>query len=529
MRPARARRLAAASVLLTLLAAACTSTTAGKGSDSATPTAGSGRPSGSTAARPSAPATRATFHDCASAFNLKALPFPAGRAKRLSFDCARIQVPLDHADPTGRTISLQLVRVHDSAGSTSSRRSLLVNPGGPGASGVELAVSLAAQLRDAVLSHFDLVGFDPRGVGLSSPITCLTDKQKDDVNAASPNVLTGKGFAAARTIAKRVAAACSRKYGAALADYDTVQTARDMDLVRQAVGDGSMNYLGFSYGTELGAQYARLYPSKVRALVLDGAVDPLADDITSFANQLQGFEDSFDQFAAYCRTTSPCSRLGDPREAVYNLARKADPDGIPSSAAGETRRATSSLVYTGVLQALYSQSLWPTLGSALRTALAGDSREILALADRYNERNDGQYTNISDANNTISCNDARPGPSDATIRATARSWKERFPIFGLWSAPSLFTCQQWQPHRTPPPAPKAATARTVLVVGNLHDPATPYRGAKVLTKTMGNARLLSWDGEGHTSYLQGSSCVDTRVNAYLVSGTLPATGTTCPR
>jgi hypothetical protein len=215
---------------------------------------------------------------------------------------------------------------------------------------------------------------------------------------------------------------------------------------------------------------------------------------------------------------------------VYRVAAKATQAPIPSSRPGETRKATSSLVYTGVLSALYSQSSWPSLGSALIDAEDGDSKGILTLADQYNERYDGHYTNISDANTTISCNDSKPGPSDATIRATTASWVKRFPIFGLWSAPALFSCQQWQPDRTVPPLPTAPTTpRKVLVIGNLHDPATPYQGAKDLTKTLGNAELLTWDGEGHTSYLQGSSCIDGYVDSYLVNGTLPPVGKTCPR
>jgi len=343
-------------------------------------------------------------------------------------------------------------------------------------------------------------------------------------------VRTAAGFAAAKKNAATVASACESKYGSELPYFNTVNTARDMDLIRQAVGDDRLNYLGFSYGTELGAQYLHLFPGKMRVAVLDGAVDPLTSDIAQFADQLQGFEKAFDQFAAWCKTDSACKSVGNPRRAVNRIAARATKSPIPSSAPGETRKATSSLVYTGVLQALYSQQLWSTLATALKQALGGDSEGLLSLADQYNERYDGQYTNISDANVTISCNDSKPGPSDATIKATTARWVKRFPMFGLWSAASLFTCQQWQPKRTVPPLPTAPTTpRKVLVIGNLHDPATPYQGAKDLVKTLGNAELLSWDGEGHTSYLQGSSCVDKAVNAYLVDGTLPPAGTTCPR
>ncbi len=518
-----------APVATVLLVGGCSATIEnGHGSTTVSP-AGSGSPT-TPSTSPSVPrAQPADFTDCSDRINIGALGLSAGRAAKLTFGCAMISVPADYSDPSGAAVQLQLIRVHDTDDAVPTG-SLIVNPGGPGGSGISLALGIAGQVSDALLSHFDLIGFDPRGVGSSSPIQCLSDSEKDKLNAAAPDVRTAAGFTAAKKLAKEVGDACSAKYGAALAEYNTVQTAMDMDEIRQAVGDAKMNYLGFSYGTELGAQYAHLFPSTVRVAVLDGAVNPLTDDITSFANQLQGFEDAFDQFANWCRTHGPCSELSNPRQAVYSIAADARRSPIPSSAPGESRKATSSIVYTGVLSALYSQSQWSALGQALLDARGGDAKGLFDLADQYNERFGGHYTNIADANTAISCNDSKPGPSDATIRTTAASWVKRFPMFGLWAAASLFTCQQWQPDRTVPPLPTAtATPRKVLVVGNLHDPATPYQGAKDLTRTLGNAELLTWDGEGHTSYLQGSSCIDDYVNAYLIDGTLPPVGKTCPR
>jgi pimeloyl-ACP methyl ester carboxylesterase len=526
------KTLACVLAALALLAAACTgSTVAGRGtttdSASASPPSGSSSAGSSSATLPPQPA--ADFSDCRDAIKVGALGLPAGRADKLSFDCARISVPLDYADPSGKTISLQLIKIHDSDNHANTG-SLLINPGGPGASGVDFTLGFAAEVSDNLLSHFDLIGFDPRGVGYSSPITCLSDHQKDVINAASPNVLTPAGFARAKAIAKEVATACSDKYGSSLAQYDTVQAAKDMDQIRQAVGDTQMNYLGFSYGTELGAQYAHLFPSRVRVEVLDGAVDPNFGDIATTTRQLQGFEEAFDQFAAWCQKHDPCSSLGNPRTAVYQLVAKAAAAPIPSSAPHETRKATSNLVLTGVGEAMYSQPLWASLGQALIDAEAGDSKGLLALADAYNERSSGHYTNIAEAFTAVECNDSKVGPSDATIRATARSWNARFPMFGLDWAPGIFSCQQWQPDRTVPPLPTARTTpRKILVVGNLHDPATPYPWAKDLTNALGNAELLSWNGEGHTSYHQGSRCIDNYVDDYLIAGTLPPPNTTCPR
>jgi pimeloyl-ACP methyl ester carboxylesterase len=469
-----------------------------------------------------------TFGSCDQLLNLSAVPVEQSLRGKLSYGCATMQVPLDYSDPNGTQISLQLVKIHDSD-NTGGIGSLLVNPGGPGGSGVELALGLLDQISPSILQNFDLIGFDPRGVQLSTPISCISNAQKDELNAESPDVLTASGFAQAKQLAAQVAQECSTKYGPALAQFNTVNTARDMDRIRQAVGDPKMNYLGFSYGTQLGSTYVHLFPGKVRVAVLDGAVDPLTSGITQFADQLGGFEGAFDQFADWCGTQQSCSSLSNPRQAVYDIVAAAKQHPLSTSDPGESRQVTSSLALTGVLDALYSKSDWAKLGAALIQAKGGDGKGLLALADDYNQRYNGQYTNIMDANLTISCNDEKPGPTDAKIRATAKKWATEYPMFGSWAAISLFGCQQWQPDRTPVPKPTATSADTVLVIGNLHDPATPYQGAIDLAKTMGDAELLSWDGEGHTSYLEGSSCVDDYVNAYLIHGTLPPQNTTCPK
>jgi len=524
---ARALRTTAAALLAAATLAGCTQTTTGLGAVSGhdNASAGTQSPSGTTGV----PAQRTiSFSDCSSLFSGTSVPVQHALRGKLSYGCAKLRVPLNYADPTGSQISLQLVKIHD-ADNAHSLGSLLVNPGGPGGSGVELALGLLSEMSPSILEHFDLLGFDPRGVELSAPLHCISDAQKDRLNAESPDVLTRAGFNQAKLLAAQVADGCSTKYGPALAQFNTVNTARDMDRIRQAVGDKQMNYLGFSYGTQLGSTYAHLFPGKIRVAVLDGAVDPLTSGIKQFADQLGGFEGAFDQFATWCRTQSPCSSLGNPRQSVYDVVAAANAHPLGTDDPGETRRVTSSLVLTGVLESLYSKSSWKQLGSALIQAERGDGTGLLSLADDYNQRYNGHYTNIMDSNLAISCNDEKPGPTDPTIRATAQRWSTQYPMFGKWAAISLFGCQQWQPDRTPVPKPAAPTAHKVLVIGNLHDPATPYQGAIDLTKTMGNAELLSWDGEGHTSYLQGSSCVDNYVNAYLIHNTLPPASTTCPR
>jgi pimeloyl-ACP methyl ester carboxylesterase len=520
---ARRRAVALAIGALVPLAGCTASTLTGHGQVTGSPSRSAS--SAPTQLPPAPTPLPAQFQDCRSGIKVDQLGVSEARLADLSFECTAVSVPLDYAEPSGTQIQLVVQRVRE-ANDTAPIGSLLVNPGGPGGSGVELALGILAKLPATILAHFDLVGFDPRGVGLSSPIDCLSDSEQDRLAAAAPDIRTAAGFDLAKSLAKQYADKCNAKYGADLAQYDTVQSARDMDQIRQAVGDDKLNYLGFSYGTELGAQYLHLFPHNVRVAVLDGAVDPLYGPLKSTAKQLKGFEDAFDQFAQWCPDHDPCSTIGDPRQAVYGIVAAARDHPLP--AAGTSRQVTTSLVLTGVSEALYSRSDWPALGRALADAQDGAGKGLLDLADQYNQRFDGHYSNLFDAFNTISCNDSPPGPSDATIRAAAQKWSHDYPMFGLNAAASLFTCQQWQPDRTVPPLPTAKdSAATALVIGNLHDPATPYQGAKDLAKTLGNARLLSWDGEGHTSYLEGSTCVDDYVDAYLVDATLPPAGATC--
>ena len=527
--PFRAPRscLIAATALIALLAG-CTSSISGHSSQ--VPAGSTSDPSTQGPARAPAPPTTLAFSDCSGLFNLSAAGIPPNRLRKLHFDCAQLPVPLDYANPNGATLRIEVMRVHydDQPHRVGS---LLVNPGGPGASGVILAINLAAVLDEDVLQHFDIIGFDPRGVGLSAPIKCYTDTQETQALAFEADVRTTAGLQAAKGQAAAFAQSCTAKYGSSLAYYNTVNAARDMDRIRAGVGDDKLSYLGFSYGTELGAVYAHLFPKRIRAAVLDGAVDPVTtgNAIASNEQQLAGFEGAFDQFAADCRTREPCNSLGDPRQAVTALVKRADSDPIPSSDDSDNRRATGGNVMYAVLSALYSAQLWPELGNALIAAQHGDARGLFALDDRYSERsNDGHYSNLLDVFQVVMCNDQKSDPTDAQITATATRWVTQYPLFGLWTATALFQCQAWPDKRTPVPPETAVGSAPIVVVGNLHDPATPYAGAVHLASTLRTGVLLTWNGQGHTSYGQ-SSCIDDKVNAYLINGTVPTAHTTCGR
>jgi pimeloyl-ACP methyl ester carboxylesterase len=442
----------------------------------------------------------------------------------MKFGCGKVTVPLDYSKATGQTTDIFVVRVRSNH---QSQRlgSLLVNPGGPGGSGVNLAAGLVGALSDSVLSRFDLIGFDPRGVGLSNPIRCISDQQKDKLAAANPDVRTAAGRAQARTASDAVVKSCVAEYGSALGHYNTEETAHDMDLIRQAVGDDKLNYLGFSYGTRLGAAYAHQFPTTIRTAVLDGAVDPVADELTVDERQAKAFEDAFDQFAADCRQRPACAALGNPRASVQALIGAADRTPIPAG----SRKATGGLVLIGVASALYDQSRWNELGQALIAARTGDAAKILKLADQYLERDPetGHYSNIMDANLAVNCNDSTLQITDELVATVAAKWIPKYPIFGPNAAAALYSCHSWPRSGHPLPPASAPGAPPILVVGTVHDPATPYAATGVLAKALGSGVVLTWNGEGHTAYPK-TACITSKVDSYLVTAKPPA-GNSCPR
>ncbi len=466
------------------------------------------------------------FSDCSPQFQAA---INTDRAKTMKFSCGKLSVPVDYAAPADSKIDLFVVKVHWTKQVATARiGSLLVNPGGPGVSGVNLAAGLVSDLGDDVFAHFDLVGFDPRGVGFSAPLTCISDAQKDVYNAEDPDVRTVAGRALARRTSAAIARTCVTKYGSALAHYNTEETARDMDLIRQAVGDSSLNYLGYSYGTRLGAAYAHLFPSKIRVAVLDGALEPVTPEVDQDERQVKGFESAFDQFAADCLRRPACAPLHNPRTTVIALIKAADRKPISSSASGETRHATGGNVLTAVAAALYDRGQWVALGNALIAAVRGDAKDVFALADQYTHRDTGtgHYGNLQDANLAVNCNDSRLRVTDALVAAKAVQWAAKYPIFGMNGAAGLYSCVTWprSGHELPPAS--APGAAPILVLGTVHDPATPFAAAGVLAKALGTGVVLSWDGEGHTAYPK-TSCIAGKVDSYLINATLPV-GHSCP-
>jgi pimeloyl-ACP methyl ester carboxylesterase len=451
-----------------------------------------------------------------------------GSDRNLKFECGRTEVPISYDEPRGAALPLFLVRVV-MAGQENRIGSLMVNPGGPGGSGADAAIGLALTLPEDVLKRFDLVGFDPRGVGLSTPVQCISKDMKERLIASEPRPTTDQQLDDAFALTKEVSDGCAHEYGDALGTFNTVDTARDMDLLREALGDEQLSYLGYSYGTTLGSTYAELFPDKVRALVLDAVVDPDADEKTDAEASAAGFEKGFDAFAQNCLgLIAGCPVGANPRQFVQDLLTQAEQSPIPSSEPGETRKATAGVVLTAVQAALYDQQSWPQLAQGLASAKNGDAKALFSLADNLSGRlKDGSYSNLIDANLAINCADTDQRYSEEQVRDLAKEWNAKYPLFGAGAATGLYTCSVWKADRTPLPERDADGSAPILVVGNTGDPVTPLPGAEDMAKDLQSGVLMIWQGQGHTSYPK-TDCVSQAVDAYLIDLTVPLDGLTCP-
>ncbi|MEW9530540.1 alpha/beta hydrolase [Microbispora sp. NPDC049125] len=440
------------------------------------------------------------------------------------FECAMLAVPLDYAHPAKERISISVIRLP--ASGRDRIGSLVLNPGGPGGSGVDYARSAASVVSPQLRARFDIVGFDPRGVADSSPVRCLNGPQFDQYIALDPTPDTPAEKEALEQGARRFAEGCQARSGGLLAHVGTPDAARDMDVLRAALGDSKLTYLGKSYGTLLGATYADLFPGKVRALVLDGALNPAAPRAETAAIQARGFETAFRSFARDCFTAKDCpfkGRTADKAAAELTaLLHKVDTTPLRNTL--DKRTINESAVVTGVIAPLYDQKAWPYLRQGLAAAFKGDGTTLLRFADfYYSRREDGSYPNETDAQTAVNCLD-RP------YSATAAAPVKQSSLLGDYVTAGGDPCKYWPVKSTTTPhALHAKGAPPIMVVGTIRDPATPYQWAKALASQLSSGRLLTFDGDGHTAYRTGSSCVDTQVDRYLLSLTPPTAGARCPK
>jgi pimeloyl-ACP methyl ester carboxylesterase len=433
------------------------------------------------------------------------------------FQCGSVTVPLDYAHPTAGTIDIALNR-KPATDQANRIGSLLINPGGPGASGVDWVSGSAAAL--SILNRrFDLVGFDPRGVGQSSPVRCLDATQEAAYDALDTVLDDPLEKQALIDSYKQFAAGCEQLSGTILPFVNTVSAVRDMDAIRAALGDTKLTFLGYSYGTFLGETYAHLFPTRVRAIVLDGVVDPKLSAMDSQLAQTAGFEQDLQAFLADCPARSSCvwAHPGSPEATLTALMQRIDSNPMPVGSSTLTR----ALALTAVAEAMYDTSSWTSLDQALTLAERGNGAVLLAIADVY-------YGQLNfDAFTVISCLD-RPTPTDvAAYDALGPAFVKASPLFGPADQYGGLQCADMPVKATGQPGPLTADgAPPILIVGATGDPATPYSGAVSVHQQLAGSVLLTRQGNGHTS--GNDQCSATAENDYLINLTLPPDGTVCP-
>lgn len=447
------------------------------------------------------------------------------------FECATLRVPSDYRDPAGSgELAVEVVRLP--AAGDDRLGSLVVNPGGPGGSGVEYARAARAIVTADVLSAYDIVGFDPRGVGSSDPVDCLTDAELDTLVAADPTPQDAAEAEELVALTGAVGPACQERSPQITPWMDTRSVARDMDLLRAALGEEQLDYLGKSYGTAIGAVYAEQFPANVGRFVLDGAlpVDLSSEEISR--GQAAGFEVALERFVADCLARQDCP-LAAATVAAGGAEIRAFLSGLDTAPlpAGAGRELNEALGVTAVLYYLYfPPNDWTLLRQGLGEGFAGDGSLLLAMLEQRLERDPGSgayRTNSQEAFYAVTCLD-RPTRSIEQVAQDADTWAAESPTFGPYLAWSDAICAQWPlPAVTEPREVVADGAGPILVVSTQFDPATPYQWGVRMAETFADAALVSWNGDGHTAYFNGSACVDDAVDAYLLRGTVPAADPRC--
>jgi pimeloyl-ACP methyl ester carboxylesterase len=445
--------------------------------------------------------------------------------------CATAIAPLDWAEPDGERIELALIR---SEASGDRIGSLLVNPGGPGASGVGwLAAGAEAAVDERVSSRFDVVSFDPRGVGGSTPVTCYTDPADMDdylFGLAQNETGTDAWFEEVDAAGADFAGACLENTGDLLGHVGTVDVARDLDMLRAALGDGTLHYLGYSYGTFVGAVYAELFPENTGRLVLDGAVDPQQSALQSVLGQRAGFESALRAYIDDCLTRDGCPFSGTEDDAIDVVAGQLDDLEQSPLRASDGRELGGDSMFIAIITPLYNEAYWEYLDQLFATVSQGDASVAFSLIDSYFERDpDGEYlSNFTEAFTATNCLDSPSRASVEETRAEVERVKDVSPLFGSDAGYAVHGCATWPFPPTFEPHPIAASGSAdILVVGTTNDPATPYADAVSLADQLENGHLVSFTGEGHTAYNGTSSCVDDVVDAYLIDGDVPAEDPHC--
>ena len=476
-----------------------------------------------------------------------------------SFSCAVITVPLDYANPKGETISIAMKKRAATGGH--SQGALFINPGGPGDSGVSFAERAGNAFSPDLLSAYDIIGFDPRGVGSSTAITCSSNDDSSGSTAepsasgdtsASPSASSAPsaGSTASATASAGTASSgdsyeewaestrqsfqelteqcASNTEPAALLDHvDTVSAARDLDILRALAGQEKLNYLGFSYGTYLASVYAETFPGNTGRMVLDGAIDPSLSLAEQGLGQAKGFEQALRTYVDYCQNSTGCPLSGGTDAGVQqirSLITSANSTPLPTS--DPSRTMTGSDIVTALSEYLYTtEQSWPSLTSALDQAINHHDGSAFAVKE---DQDSASKDNSGGAFQAVTCLDYPVEGDTATWAAQYEEAKRVAPIFGNTSVGMDLVCSVWGHNGTRKSAQiHAHGAAPILVVGTTGDPATPYAWSKSLAEQLDSGQLLTWEGNGHTAYGGDAPCVNDAIDAYLLSGTMPKEGLTC--
>ncbi len=445
---------------------------------------------------------------------------------RQDFECATLAVPIDYTKLATGTFEIALLKYE--ARTSKKLGSLIVNPGGPGGSGVDYAYAAEYIFSPAILDRYDIVGFDPRGVSRSEPIRCLTDKELDANNNSDSKPDNDAEFKTLLQDTKKYVEKCKDK-NKYLTSYSTANVARDLDILREALGDKQLNYMGKSYGTYLGTLYAQFFPEKVGRVVLDGAVDPSISNFQQTLTQAIGFDQAFNSFATDCNKRKNCTLPKDKDAAIAEMQKlfsQAANKPFPTKRNSE-RTLSESMMVLGTASAMYdSQSGWPRLRKAISEAQNGYGDTFRKLADEYTGRqNDGSYPNNEfDSGAVIDCLDFNEPRSVERIRRDAKAFEAKAPLFGPYLAYGGVTCKFFNQESEVTIEP-TTTANPVIVIGTTGDPATPYQWAQGLSKLLTNSVLISLTGEGHTGQGQGNACIDHQIDDFYLTGKAPTTST----
>ncbi|GAA2139394.1 alpha/beta hydrolase [Nocardioides koreensis] len=445
------------------------------------------------------------------------------------FLCAKLTVPLDYRHPGGETIDLALLKVP--AGDPGARiGSLVVNPGGPGAPGTQYAAQAAQVFGQPLLDRYDVVGFDPRGTGASDPVDCLSDAQLDDYIAMDPDPDTAAERSSYMGWVGTLGRGCADRSGDLAAHVTTVEAARDMDVLRAALGESTMTYFGASYGTKLGATYADLFPDEVGRMVLDGAVDLSIGPRELALEQAGGFETALRAYVQNCLDETDSCFLGDTvdegLQTISTFLAGVDAKPLPTSL---DRDLEVGNAFYGIVAPLYNRDYWYILSAALKQGLAGDGSTLLQLSDLYSSRGENGYTdNSAEALYAISCLDDPYAIAASQVAANLPDFERASPTFGAVFAWGLTGCGGVRATSTVQPRDvRAKGAAPIVVIGTTRDPATPMKWAEDLADQLDSGVLVRRDGDGHTGYHAGNECVDRAVEGYLVDGAVPEDGLSC--